>query len=90
MGFEFYWLFQVVFEKPTNIDVWAFWLWKKDDYPNLYKVALSALSVPITSAEVERSFSAYNKIVSDLRTRMGNDTARVQAMLYYNGDVTKT
>jgi len=80
MGFEFYWLFQVVFEKPTNIDVWAFWLWKKDDYPNLYKVALSALSVPITSAEVERSFSAYNKIGSDLRTRM-------QAMLYYNGDV---
>jgi len=62
---------------------------KKNDFPNLFKIALSVLSVPITSAEVERSFSAYNKIVSDLRTRMGNDTARVQAMMYFNGDVTR-
>jgi len=46
------------------------------------------LAIPVSSADVlERSFSKKNQIVSPQRSKMTNTSARIQAMLAFNGDL---
>ena len=43
-------------------------------FPNLVKIALVTLIVPVTSVECKRSFSCQNRIKTKLRSRLKNPT----------------
>jgi hypothetical protein len=57
-------------------DVRKWWLLPEQqrDYPNLSRMALDILSVPATSASIERLFSFANITVSDRRNHLTPDT----------------
>jgi hypothetical protein len=59
-------------ETNTN-DILSFWKTMADSLPNLAKVASQILTVPGTSASVERSFSVSGQIISERRSSISPD-----------------
>jgi hypothetical protein len=55
--------------------------------PKLASVALPVLLMPVSSVEVERSFSKTGQILSSQRHSMNDATYRGLAALYFNGDL---
>ncbi|XP_025208308.1 zinc finger MYM-type protein 1-like [Melanaphis sacchari] len=62
---------------------------EKNVYPNVYKLLQVALTLPISSATCERSFSALRKIKTWLRVSMGQDRLTDLSILYIEKDLTK-
>jgi hypothetical protein len=50
--------------------------------------ALRALDVPVSSADVERAFSAYKKLVCPSRLALCDESVRVLHSAAWNGDIT--
>ncbi|CAI6344082.1 unnamed protein product [Macrosiphum euphorbiae] len=61
---------------------------EKHVYPNLYKLLQVALTLPISSATCERSFSALRKIKTWLRVSMGQERLTDLSILYIEKDLT--
>ncbi|CAI6348720.1 unnamed protein product [Macrosiphum euphorbiae] len=57
-------------------------------YPNLYKLFQVALTLPISSATCQRSFSAPRKIKTWLRVSMGQERLTDLSILYIEKDLT--
>lgn len=55
-------------------------------YEHLKKLSESILCIPIGTPTVERSFSAMNRIMTDLRNRMGQDTLQYCMKISIEGD----
>ncbi|MBN3298439.1 zinc finger BED domain-containing protein 4-like [Amia ocellicauda] len=51
-----------------------FWAMNRQTLPSLFKVAMRALAVPASSAEIERVFSHGGVVMRPHRARLGNDT----------------
>ena len=51
-----------------------FWVTKQTIYPTLYELSSIFLCIPPTQVSVERSFSSFNFIYSDLRCNLDQDT----------------
>ena len=68
----------------NTTDILDFWKSLADTLPGLAKVACQILTVPATSAGVERSFSAAGQIVSERRSNISpdvvNDTLFLRSM----------
>ena len=62
----------------------GYWKDRLERWPALAKGAILSLSIPSHSSKVERSFSAYSRIVTNLRTTMSDSTLRTCNMLHYN------
>jgi len=75
-------------QKVNGDDLIGFWKYNSSVWPNLAKAAIRSLRIPVSNAASERSFSQYNHVISDRRTLLTNDCARLLALLYVNGDVT--
>jgi hypothetical protein len=60
--------------ETSSNDVLEFWNTMADSLPALTKVAFQILTVPATSANVERSFSAAGQIVSERRSNISPDS----------------
>lgn len=60
--------------------------WNKVSYqlPLLSEIAFDYIWLPISSCSVERSFSAYNKILSDDRQNLSKESLRALTTMYYN------
>jgi len=58
-------------------------------FPNLQKLFTIALTIPISSATCERSFSAMKKIKTWLRTSMLQDRFSNLSILYIEKDMSK-
>ncbi|KAL1276314.1 hypothetical protein QQF64_035937 [Cirrhinus molitorella] len=56
---------------PAEVDPLMFWFHNKDKYPHLHALALKVLSVPASSAPVERVFSAGGLLMRPHRARLG-------------------
>lgn len=56
-------------------------------FPSLFKLFQVALSLPISSATCERSFSAMRKIKTWLRTSMLQDRFNNSSILYIENDL---
>jgi hypothetical protein len=57
------------------VEVWAAILHtRRDEYPNICKIAENVLVAPVSSVECERGFSVQNHIKCKLRNRMAVDT----------------
>lgn len=57
-------------------------------YPNLYKLLSLSLTIPISSATCERSFSAMRKIKNWLRTSMNQDRFTNLSIIYIERDLS--
>ena len=58
-----------------------------DRFPNLATIASLMIWMPITSIDVERSFSQYKHILNDRRESLTEENTKRMVMLYYNGDI---
>lgn len=56
-------------------------------FPNLYKLLQVALTIPITSASCERSFSVMRRIKTWLRNSMRNDRFSNLSLLHIERDL---
>lgn len=57
-------------------------------YPNFYKLLSLSLTIPISSATCERSFSAMRKIKNWLRTSMNQDRFSNLSLIYIERDIS--
>lgn len=57
----------------SKTDVLKYWESKKYDGPELYCLAMVALSVPCTQVSVERCFSAVKLLLEDHRLKLGEE-----------------
>lgn len=71
----------------TCIDILAFWQGMRARVPKLSDLALQYLSIPVNSVDAERSFSAYNNIVSDKRHNLSDANTKMLLKMYYNSAV---
>ena len=62
----------------------GYWKDRLDRWPALAKGAILSISIPSHSSEVERSFSAYSRVMTKLRTTMSDSTLRTCNMVHYN------
>lgn len=73
--------------EPVNLVL--FWESMKCRFPNLSKIAADSLWMPVSSVDVERSFSLYKHILNDRRESLSPENTKKLIMLYYNGDIEK-
>ena len=66
------------------IDLDMFWVSSKEALPHLSSLALTYINAVCNSADVERSFSLYNLILTSRRHRLAEKTIKSLAFLYYN------
>ncbi|XP_047137497.1 52 kDa repressor of the inhibitor of the protein kinase-like [Hydra vulgaris] len=61
-------------------------IWDENQYPNLFELLKIGCTLPVTSAECERSFSAMRKLRTWLRASMTADRHGSLAIMntYYN------
>lgn len=62
----------------------------KDVYPNLFKLLQVAITLPISSATCERSFSAMRRIKTWLRTSMVQNRFNALSVLNIEKQLSKT
>ncbi|CAI6376491.1 unnamed protein product [Macrosiphum euphorbiae] len=60
----------------------------KNVYPNLYKLIQVAITIPVSSATCERSFSAMRRVKNWLRTSMGQNRFTNLASICIERDIT--
>lgn len=75
-------------EKSINLDMLRSKI-DKNIYPNIYKLLQVAISLPISSAGCERSFSAMRRIKTWLRSTMNQDRFSSLAILNIENEVVK-
>jgi len=63
---------------------------KFDTYPNVYKLLHVALSIPISSASCERSFSSMRRINTYLRSNMGQNRFTNLSILNIERELSNT
>lgn len=73
--------------EPINLV--EFWRSIKCRFPVLAKIAGDCLWMPVSSVDVERSFSLYKHILNDRRESLSEENTKQLLMLYYNGDIEK-
>jgi len=60
----------------------------KNVYPNIYKLIQVAITIPVSSATCERSFSAMRRVKNWLRTSMGQNRFTNLASICIERDIT--
>ncbi|XP_072178106.1 uncharacterized protein [Diadema setosum] len=73
-------------EIPVPLDLQRFWESMSSRYPHLARIAKDAIWMPVSSVDVERSFSQYKHILTDKREKLTPENTRMMTMLYYNAD----
>ena len=74
---------------PEEINLIEWWKAQSSNLPTLSKIAIPFIWVPVTSCEVERSFSQYANILSHDRQVLSEESVRTSFTLKWNGDLTK-
>lgn len=67
-----------------DMDAKTFWQSIRFEYPELSKVAIQALSIPASSAEIERVFSKWREVHTPLRNRLGAEKSEKLLSAYYH------
>jgi len=76
----------VLSKEYENLDNFKFWFIKMKDWPLLSSLIIGYLSVPVSGAEVERSFSSLFNILSDKRRRLTTDNLKNLLFLNFNAN----
>jgi hAT family C-terminal dimerisation region len=72
------------FEEEDELDLDVYWKNKKKNLPNLSKIALTYIWLPISGVDVERSFSVYKNILSDKWHALSKESIVALNFLYFN------
>ena len=67
-----------------DFDLNNYWQKKHEVLPNLSKLALIYIWLPISGVDVERSFSAYNRILADNRQNLSENSIGMLNFLNFN------
>ena len=67
-----------------QIEPIQWWTLNSHRYQSVWKTAVLILSIPITSASVERSFSALRTILNSRRNRLSEERIEIELMLKIN------
>lgn len=70
-----------------HFDISRYWNDRRSTLPRLAGHALRALSVPVSSADAERCFSSYNKLVCASRLSLSDESVQVLHSVAWNGDI---
>lgn len=62
----------------------SFWLNRQQIWPKLSKIVINLLSIPTSSAEIERSFSLHKLIIGERRRSFKIDTLSQYEFLLFN------
>jgi len=73
---------EVIEEGELDLD--KYWSEKSITLPNLSKVALIYIWLPVAGVDVERSFSNYKSILSERRMRLSEKSISMLNLLYHN------
>jgi len=66
------------------LDLNQYWQEKKRSLPNLSKIALVYIWLPVSGVDVERNFSNYKRILDDRRRSLSENSIEMLNFLYYN------
>ena len=70
--------------EDDELDLNIYWENKIRSLPNLSKLALEYIWLPVSGVDVERSFSAYTNILSDRRHALSENSVAALNFLYFN------
>lgn len=68
-------------------DLVEYWKGSSRRFPNLSKAAMKYIFFPLSSVEVERSFSLYKTLLTDKRERLNEQSTKTLMLLNFNGDI---
>jgi hypothetical protein len=71
-------------EENQQLNIMQFWSKNKEQMPLLSNVVMNYMSIPISGAEVERSFSCLGNILTDKRRRLTTENLKDLLFLNYN------
>lgn len=80
------WLIYTRYKEPLG-SLETFWDNMSDRFPLLSKIATHYIWMPVTSVDVERSFSEYKHLLNDRRERLTEENIQRLMILYFNGDI---
>lgn len=75
--------FNLLMIKNVN-DPYLFWRMASLKYPNISKLALQLLSIPASSAQIERVFSNWSYVHSNSRNRLTFERSKKLVHVYHN------
>ena len=84
------WLIYTQFQPdalPSALELPSFWASMVGRFPLLSQIALNAIWMPVTSVDVERSFSQYKYLLNERRESLTQDNTKRLMLLYFNGDI---
>lgn len=76
----------VQFIPTENVNVFDWWIERKNMFPNLFKIALTIHTIPASSLQSERNFSRGGMTVTDRRTNLDPQSVEHLIMLNKNFD----
>lgn len=76
-------LFRILFEKDT-LTANSFWYFAKQKHPELADFANKLLSIPASTAQLERVFSNWSYIHNNLRNRLSPEHSKKLLSVYYS------
>ena len=74
-----------------DFHIGSYWLNIKSTYrlPVLNEIVLPLISMPVTSVDVERSFSKTNQILTPQRHNLSDENYKgLTALIYFNGELS--
>ena len=74
---------------PNPFNIPAFWNANKSRFPLLQQISNKVIWMPVTSVDVERSFSQYKHLMNKQRENQTPENTKQFTMLYFNGDLEK-
>jgi len=75
-------------DSVEHFDISRYWNDRRAALPRLAAHALRALDIPVSSADAERAFSSYNKLVCFSRQSLSDESVRALHSAAWNGDIT--
>lgn len=84
------WLIYTQYREETALslkNLQEFWDSMSTRFPLLSKIAIECIWLPVSSVDVERSFSSYKHLLNDRRERLTEENVRRLMILYFNGDI---
>ena len=78
---------KIIINEPDSIELKStasFWLAFKDKMPNLFRLSLKLLSIPVTSSHIERFFSIAGKLSDQKSSQITSHLLIQRAMLKAN------
>ena len=70
-----------------NISLSAFWIAVWDRLPRLSALIKAYISLPVSSADVERSFSKHESMLSPLRCALSQQSLRAYCVVFYKNNM---